>query len=88
MENNTENKNTNAVDKIIAELSFKDFRAANPLLKNGKPKYKTHHPYSLSEETLEALETKHAYQRNEISEEEYKAFCLRYNLTHIEEKGE
>lgn len=73
-------KNTNAIDKIIAELSRKDYLQYNPRKADGRAKYKTHRPYSLSDETLEALEIKKQYLHDEITEEEYKAYCLRYNL--------
>lgn len=73
-------KNTNGIDKIIAELAFKDYRRANPLKTNGRPKFKKYHPYTLSAETNEAREIKEDYLRDRITEEEYKAWCLRYNL--------
>ena len=77
-------KNIEAIEKIIAELAMKDYRRANPLLPNGRPKYKRHHPYTLSAETNEAREILISYVHDEITEEEYKASCLRYNLTHKE----
>ena len=43
-------KNTNAIDKIIAELAMKDYLQANPKKADGRPKYKKYHPYSLSDE--------------------------------------
>lgn len=75
-------KNTNAIDKIIAELAYKDYRAYNPVNADGRPKYKSHRPYSLSSETNEAREIKADYLANRITESEYKAYCLKYNLTH------
>ncbi len=72
-------KNTGSIDKIISELSMKDYLVMNPVV-NGKKKYKTHRPYTLSDETLEALEVKKQYLNEQITEEEYKSFCLRYNL--------
>lgn len=75
-------KNTTAIDKIIAALAHKDYRAYNPLNADGKPKYKRHRPYSLSSETNDAREVKSNYLSDRITEEEYKAYCLRYNLTH------
>ena len=75
-------KNTAAIDKIIAALAYRDYRAYNPLNANGRPKYKSHHPYSLSPETNEARGIKSAYLADKITEAEYKAYCLRYNLTH------
>lgn len=79
-------RNINAVDKIIKELSYRDFRVASAKF------WKTHKKfdrkgnmiqfpgYSLSQDTMEAIEIKHEYLNGRITEEEYKAFCLRYNL--------
>ena len=72
-------KNVKAIDKIIQELSMKDYLVMNPVV-NGKRKYKKHRPYNLSQDTLEALEIKEQYLQDKITEEEYKAYCLRYNL--------
>ena len=72
-------KNINAIDKIISDLSMKDFLIMNPIV-NGKRKYKKHRQYTLSGETMEALEIKKQYQNEQITEDEYKAYCLRYNL--------
>ena len=38
--------------------------------------------YTLSQECLDAIEIKHDYQNGIITEEEYKAWCLKWNLTH------
>jgi hypothetical protein len=78
-------KNTSAIDKIISELAMKDYLAYNPRLPNGKPKYKRYHPYTLSAKTNEAREVRRQYVYDEITEEEYKAWCLRWNLsqTHV-----
>jgi hypothetical protein len=73
-------KNTNAIDKIIAKEAMKDYLAMNPKLSNGKSKYKTYHPYSLSDNTNEARQIKIDYLNDIITEEEYKAYCLKYNL--------
>ena len=75
-------KNINAIEKIIKELAMKDYFTMNPVDKNGIRKYKKYRPYSLSDETNEAREIRDKYLHDEISEEEYKAWCLRYNLTH------
>lgn len=75
-------KNINAIEKIISELARKDFLAMNPIDKDGRRKYAHHRPYSLSSETNEAREIKRQYLADEITEEEYKAWCLRYSLTH------
>ena len=79
-------KNTGAIDKIIAELAMKDYLAYNPRLKNGRPKYKKYHPYTLSPETNEARQIKQDYTADRITEEEYKAYCLKYNLIHAGER--
>ena len=71
--------NTNAIDKIIGELARKDFEVVNPLI-NGRRKYKKHKPYALSHKTLNALEIKKQYINEQITEEEYKAYCLKYNV--------
>ena len=73
-------KETNAIDKIISALAMKDYLQANPRKSDGRAKYKKYHPYTLSGETMEAREIKHQYLHDEITEEEYKVYCLRYNL--------
>lgn len=75
-------KNTAAIDKIIAALAYKDYRAYNPVKPDGRPKYKKHRPYTLSQETNEARGVRADYLSDRISEAEYKAYCLKYNLTH------
>ncbi len=75
-----ENKNINAINKIIAELAMKDFLAMNPIDKDGRRRYAHHRAYSLSEETKEAIEIKNNYLSGKITEPEYKRFCLDYNL--------
>lgn len=77
--------NTAAIDKIISELAYKDYRAYNPLRADGKPKYRNHRPYTLSGDTNEAREVKSDYLAGRISEEQYKAWCLKYNLAHRKE---
>ena len=76
--------NTNAIDKIISQLAMKDFLRYNPRTKAGKPKYKKHHPYTLSPETNEAREIKAKYIAGAIDENEYKAYCLKFNLLNQE----
>lgn len=81
-------KNTNTVEKIIAELSMRDYKArCKRLTKNqvenirtGKKTLSDYGGYTLSEETIEAIEIKRQYLANEITEEEYKSWCLKYNL--------
>ena len=73
-------KNTNAIDKIIAALCLKEFKRANPKPKMRKDGTMNYKPYSLTQEIDEFRELKIAYMSNEISEEKYKAECLKYNL--------
>lgn len=75
-------KNTAAIDKIIASLAYRDYRAYNPLNSDRRPKYKSHRPYTLSPETNEARGVKSDYLSDKITEAEYKAYCLRFNFTH------
>ena len=77
-------KNMNAIEKIIKKEVFKDYRRANPLLPNGRHKYKKYHPYTLSEITMEARDIRNKYVNDEINEEDYKVWCLKYNLIHKE----
>ena len=70
-------KNTNAIDKIIKELSCRDFEAQKKRLL--KQKY-GQRAYLLSVETLDAIHIKRAYLTDEIDEETYKGWCLAYNL--------
>ena len=83
-----ERKNTNAIDKIIAELSRRDYEARCKRLtksqvnniRQGKKTISDYGGYSLSQETMEAIETKNNYQNENITEAEYKSYCLKYNL--------
>lgn len=72
-------KNLNAINKIIKELSHRDFVAAT---RNFHRQIKS---YSLSMETLEAMKVKYDYINERITEEEYKGFCLNYNLRTVKE---
>ena len=72
-------KNLNAINKIIKEMSYRDFVASTRKFTrkiNG---------YSLSEETLEAIKVKYDYINGKITEKEYKGFCLNYNLRTLKE---
>ncbi len=75
-------KNIDAIEKIIAKLTMRDFLAMNPIDEDGRRKYAHHRPYSLSPDTNEAREIRQQYLNDEITEAEYKTWCLRYNLTH------
>ena len=84
-------KNTNAIDKIIAELSYRDYEAAKCAMikKKGKYNKKTGLPnrvesYCLGNDTTEAIDVKKNYLSGELTEEEYKAYCLRYNLLNLQ----
>ena len=72
-------KNLNAINKIIKELSYRDFAAAT---RNFTRKIKS---YSLGMETLEAMKVKYDYINERITEGEYKVFCLKYNLRTVKE---
>jgi len=77
-------KNVNSIDKIIAELSMKDYKAQRNKLTD-RQKYnvsigKRQFSYDLSAETLEAIEIKHSYINDILSENDYKSYCLKYNL--------
>ena len=41
--------------------------------------------YSLGSDTLESMKVKYDYINERISEEEYKGFCLNYNLRTVKE---
>lgn len=88
---------TEAIDKIIKEMAFRDYKGAfDRYPKNFKEYYKGYRSkkpkgyepfcYSLSAETIEAMQIKTDYIEGKINEEQYKGFCLRYNLTHLEAK--
>ncbi len=80
----TGEKNTGAIDKIIAERSYRDFKAAwQHLTKKQKEGYrlgKYQFSYQAGEDTFEAICVKASYLHDEITEEEYKAYCLKSNL--------
>ncbi len=81
-------KNTNAINKIIAELSLRDYKARCKRLtkkqidniKTGRKTLSDYGGYSLAQDTMDAVEIKRQYVSEEISEEEYKAYCLKYNF--------
>lgn len=76
-------KNVNAIDKIIKELAYKDYLQYNPRKKDGRPRYKKYRPYSLSQETMDARQIKNDYLNDRITENDYKAYCLKYNLREV-----
>lgn len=81
-------KNTNAIDKIIASLSMRDYKARMAKLtkaqtraiREGRKTLSDFGGYTLGQDTEEALEIKTAYLNGDITESVYKAWCLRYNL--------
>lgn len=83
-----EKKNTNAIEKIIAELSKRDYEARCKKLtksqidniRQGKKTLSDYDGYSLSQETMEAIDLKRDYINGSITEAEYKNYCLQYNL--------
>ena len=76
-------KNTAVIEKIIGQLAYKDYLAYNPRDSKGRPKH-AYRPYSLSAETNEAREVMYQYINDDITEEEYKSWCLKWNLAHID----
>ena len=64
--------NTNAIDKIIGEMSMQCYESAQ---RKSNKRIKS---YSLSAECLEAIQVKRDYVAGKISEEEYKAYCSLY----------
>lgn len=84
------NKNITAIEKIIKELSYRDFIAAAKRNGTYRRPYNPNRKiqgYSLSADTMEALQVKWDYRDDKITEEEYKAFCMRYNLISLRENG-
>lgn len=76
-------KNYAAIEKIIYRKSYRDYTAA--LDKHRKRYKKKPFPgYTLAPDTLEALDIKHDYLDGKITEEEYKAYCLKENLINAE----
>lgn len=72
-------RNYAAIEKIIAQKSYRDYKAA---LEKHRKRYKKKpfEGYTLAPDTLEAIEIKHDYLAGNITEEEYKAYCLKENL--------
>lgn len=83
-ENKMKYKNVNAINKIIGELSYRDYKAQWARLtdnqknnvRNGKRKFS----YTLSEATMQAVEIKKDYLEGRITESDYKSYCLQYNV--------
>ena len=81
-------KNINAIEKIISELSLRDYKAkVKKLTKTqrdnirfGKKTLSNYGGYTLSEETMEAMQIRNNYLADKITEVEYKRWCLEYNL--------
>lgn len=83
--------NTNAIDKIIKELSCRDYIAAWKQYPksfidyykgytNKKPRKYYPFSYVLGSDTEEALSIKSDYIAGIIDENTYKAYCLKFNL--------
>lgn len=81
-------KNIDAIEKIITELSLRDCNASlkklTKMQKNniclGKKTIFDYGGYAFSEETMEAMRIRNDYISDKITEEEYKRWCLEYNL--------
>ena len=73
-----ENKNINAINKIIAELSMQDYKSRCEKLtktqinniKQGKKTLSDYGGYTLREETKEAIQVKNDYLSGKITEQE------------------
>ena len=80
-------KDTSAIDKIYKEMVIRDYKAALKIYKKqyGKRKNRPQFSYSLGADTMECREIKQDYLCGKITEEEYKAYCIRYNLSHLDE---
>ena len=87
--------NTNAIDKIIKELSYRDYIATWKKYPksfidyyrgttNKKPRKYYPFTYVLGIETEEALSIKKDYIAGIIDENAYKAYCLKFNLLNRE----
>lgn len=82
--NKIENKNINAVDKIIKILSYRDYISAwNKLSKKQRTdhmlgKYKF--SYNLGADTKEAQDIKRDYMNGKLSDEQYMEFCNKHNF--------
>ena len=80
-------KNTDAINKIIAELSKKDYetrckKLTKSQINNIRLRKKTlsdYNGYCLSQETIEAIKLKRNYLIGNITEAEYNNWCLSYN---------
>lgn len=78
----TEN-NIKRLDDLIKKYAMQDYLRANPKKKDGRLKYKTYHPYSLSSETNEAREMYALARKKDITKEEeetVKAYLLKHKL--------
>ena len=91
--NNKAEKNYAAIDEIIAELSYKDWKAAYDKMIKTKGEYSRTgavnrvKSYNLGTDTMEAIQIKNDYRDGKIDEEEYKAWCLKWNLVHKDDAG-
>ena len=83
--------NVNAIDKIIAERSQRDYKARiNKLtekqienIRTGKKRLSDYGGYTLGADTLEALDVKHDYLSGTITEAQYKAYCIKQVLMEV-----
>ena len=68
-------KNINAIEKIITELYFRDYKASmKKLTKTQKNNIRLH----FQKETMEAMRIRNDYIADKITEEEYKRWCMEY----------
>lgn len=81
-------KNISAIEKIITELYFRDYNDSMKKLtktqKNnirlGKKTFFDYGGVHFQKETMEAMRIRNDYIADKITEEEYKRWCMEYNL--------
>ncbi len=90
MTNNTLQWQVKAIqdlEAILSNLSYKDFKQANPRRRMGKNGRRIHRSYNLSEKTLECLEMLNRVTKKHITaedEEIIKGFLLPYRMVRTE----
>ena len=75
------------LEAILSNLSYKDFKQANPGCRIGRDGRRVHRAYSLSGETMEALEMLNRVTRMDITAEDediIKGFLLPYRVNRRE----
>lgn len=76
--------NITLLEGLVAKYAMKDYERCNPRKKDGTPKYKKYHPYTLSPATNEAREMLHLAREDGIGkadEEAVKGYLLQKRLS-------